>query len=276
MKLKIDFEALFKNFFELSDWKDRTFKLAGLGLVVMVLTFIIIGISMLFFFIPIVGFIFFLLAIPAVVLLYFGYIAYMGGYEIDLILAMRNGKPVTSVVPLDKYKQRIGRGLRVLAASALYLAPAYAITTGFSFFTSILSAGAGEMSEEFGGLIGVITLMFIPIYILVIIYELLVSFLLIPVITAEYSRTLSFKSMLNFSRIFAFIRNNVKDVLWVALVLYLFSLIVGIVIGFSFLTIFLCIGIIVMPIVVGIGYVYLIHVRADVLSKLSHLLDEQS
>lgn len=273
--MNIDFEKLAKGFFQLPDWKDRSLKLGGLWIAAIIIYILSLALAFALAFIPVAGVLFFLMfgAIAAATMI--GISAYVQGYKVDLLLAHRKGEEIVNVKVLEKYQQRIARGIRLIGAMILYLSPYYI----FVFLVSIVTAlsSSFELDSSSGDMLAVLFTVITGVgYLFGIMYVLFVNMLVTPVITAEYGRTLSFKSMLNIPKIFGHMRKKPSEILIAAGVIYLFTILFSFVLGFSFVTVFICVGIVLVPIVAVVGSVYTTHVQAEVLAKLSQVFDQEA
>jgi hypothetical protein len=274
----IDIAESLQFFFKLPDWKERILWLGGASCVALLVYFLAFA----FFLIPIIGWICGCFLIVAVGIFHFLFWIYVLGYQFEIIKAVASGEELTTVKPNEDYSERLRHGFRIFLGNLIQNVPTlilYLLSYALFFIPTILLAATQDSNNSsfdlastflafiaiFGMLIG-----YIPMF-LAWIYMMFQQFFMYPAAIFSYYREEKISAMLRFKEIWTFIKAN-----WINLLLYLAIIFgIGIVMymlgTISFFLIFLCIGIILAPLIWALGMTVIIHVQAHMLGQICKL-----
>ncbi|MBU0975902.1 MAG: DUF4013 domain-containing protein [Patescibacteria group bacterium] len=270
-KQTIDIERSLKGFFELPDWMERSLMLGGSYAVLYIIYFFLIIILIIPFIgwvIGCCGFIFIIIAALAMWI-------YTIGYKYELIKAEMLGTPYTKIKVFENFNERFQHGAKIFVANLVYSIPTiilYVIGYALMFLPMGMLGSLGSSDNDYLGFMAfpsmfLMLLGYVPIGIAVI-YQMFQSFFITPSITAMYAKEQSISAMLQFGKVWIFIKENFINLL----LLLALTMGTGFIIYFasmisSFL-ILLCIGIILLPAVFAIGLTFIIHMQASIIGQI--------
>lgn len=262
-------------FFRLPDWQDRTIFLGGLA----VATGLVYILGLVLAFIPLIGVFIFcglMILVPLMtVLLNF----YLDGYQLELIEAISSGKDVTSVKASANYQQRLMHGLKLGLANVVYNIPliivgvvSYAVFLAPVMFLAAFGDNNPEsttVAEELAtlSLFGS-TMLFYGVAALAWIYQVLIEYVINPLMIVMYYKERSIRGALRIKKMWKLLQSRWMHVLVYALLLFAISMMIGILTMVSGILIFLCIGLLLLPVIVAISRTYLVHVKADLIAQM--------
>lgn len=271
----LDIAAAIKHFFELPDWKQRSLYFGGAYLIAVVVYIIAIFLFM----IPLVG-CFIGFGLILLVFIYFIlFTLFIQGYMYDLVKVIAKDEDPQSVLLLDKYKERIKHGFKITLANLVYFLPIIILNIvayGLIFLIlPLLESSNFDVSVVAGLWMG---LSMIGMYVIMgvsFIYQMLQVFFVYPASLYIYFSEGTLKAMLDIPRVWKFIKDNVFNLLIVSAIIfgagmmfYFASFIAGVLI-------FLCIGIILVPIVYGIGGTWILHTYSHLLGQLFRIHEKK-
>lgn len=270
LKVKLDTNQIFTEFFKLRDWKARSLGIGGLYLLV-VLILIFTTFPIVFFGMGEV----LLVALMIVFLILFSSICflilqfYLAGYKLDIISVMNDNKEVENVPYLSDFGRRIIQGFKLSFSRGVYIL----IPTLFTFLGSFISsfsesfvATSGEsMSEGFWGLL----IIGYAVSGIGAILQFLTRLFFYPLLTARFvANDYRIGDTVNLSQVMNTMKLNIKELLIIGGLIFLTQFVFLIAFYMSGLLIFLCVGLFLFPVVLSVGTVYLQHFEARVVSNL--------
>ncbi|KXK27084.1 MAG: hypothetical protein TR69_WS6001001110 [candidate division WS6 bacterium OLB20] len=267
----IDLGRSLKSFFELPDWQERTLFIGGLFVGLMLL-YVLFLVTM---FIPLIGIIAsccFLVMFPLVSM---AVNFYVDGYRTELTDALVAGKTADSVRVSGNYQERIITGFKLGVSNLIYNIPlillyvvGYVMLIAPVFAVSIGSAANDELSGLAMLTLLSTTLMFYVFILIGWFWQIVQMYLIYPVMFIFFRKERSIRDALRVRKMVSFVRNNYMNVLIYSLVMLGIALLFGMAMMVSVLLVFLCIGIIIAPVVFAVGTTYTIHLQADMLAQM--------
>ena len=284
MKSKqLDVTTSLRSFFDLKDWQNRTLFFGGIYFLILLVLFV----SQIIFIIPFLGWILGCFLLIGMMLASMAFGLYFEGYKLDIVRAVSQGKSMESVVYNSDYQRRIINGLKVTVATFIYLLPVVIIMSlslaplmfgSFVFGVSDAPCAgsnvpcAGDGTNSAAVLLAVLSSLFFYLAIFgMIIYQFVFRYTIQPGMLILFNREGKFSAMFRLREIMHFCRKN-----WVNLLLYLaITLIVGFIAGtlqiIAFFSLFICIGIVLLPIVLAVQITYQQHLDGFVIGEIDRL-----
>jgi hypothetical protein len=266
-KKNINIMESLSHFFRLPDWQDRCLKLGGVYAGLTALN-MIIGIATA---IPFIGIFcsFFQFGISILVFI-FG--IYLQGYRYEVTKAYVSNSKIEDIKPLDRYVERFATGLQLLLCNLVYSMPAiilYLIAIGTFFIPFIFDSSLESSGGLPDGLVfALIVTAFIPVM-LGILWQSLVEYFIVPAVTNEFLKEESLAAMFRLKNVWKFIRRNVLSLLIYLAISIVLGGILAILYLTSWLLVFLCIGIFLLPVLMAITIPYMAHFQAHVIAQMA-------
>lgn len=275
---QIDVEKAIRSFIDLPDWQERTLVLGGLMFGLMLL-YILLFISSL---IPLIGFVAICLLVFVFPILAIFVNFYIDGYKLELVDALVKGKSMQTVPVSDNYSDRIFAGAKLGVANLFYNIPLIIlyVVGYFLFFAPILllaaSSSTGNEGTEAVAAVSFLgsTILFYVFILIGWVWQMFQTFVIYPVMFIMYRKERSLGAAVKVGGLMSFVRNNAMSILLYTLIMFGFSLVFGIIISVSAFTVFLCVGIVLLPIVFALGMSYSIHLQAELLAQMELTADK--
>lgn len=267
MKTNIDFVSALGSFFSLRDWKARSFYLG----IYLIITSIPLLVSYFFFSILIST------EIPALIIigltfLSFGFFTYcfayfyVLGYRIDVARAFRDDEDIEKVHVFYEAMRRMKEGKKLFFTMAIYYLPVICLSVlGYILF---LIPGIFGPNLQILFYIGGMLLLMIGFFLYLFVY-----YLIYPIVGAKIVNKAKFSDLLDFVNSWKHIKNNWKNLIYINIGIYLSNLLMSTALIIGFLSIFLCLGIILFPIIWVVGNVYIHHVHAELIGNFAKNLN---
>jgi hypothetical protein len=269
-------------FFDLKDWQSRVFFFGGIYFLIL---FISIA-GQFIFIIPFVGWIIGCFLALAVTIGSIAFWLYFEGYKLDVIEAVSRGKSMDTISYNSEYQKRIINGFKISLANFIYFLPmllliiisiAPLLIASFTFGfneSNCVSTEIGCVQETDPGsvILGLTSTVFFYVVIIVaVLYQFIFRYTVQPGMLVMFNRHRTFSAMFRFGEILRFAKRNASNLL-----LYLaISLLVGFIMGMAQLvgvfTLFICIGIILLPIILAIQIVYTQHLDSAVIGEMDRI-----
>lgn len=270
MKVKIDTNVIFTEFFKLSDWKQRSIGIGGMYLIISVLGMALFALTI-FLMLGGVLFAFLLFFLIGLILLVTHLIlqSYLAGYKLDLINVMQNNGQIESVAHLADYGRRITQGFKLnLSQLAYILIPTLILFVGSfvnSFSSQFMETTGDPLSAEYW-------IFFISgnaVVWLGTFLQFLTRLLFFPLLTARFINNEGrIADTINMNAVLNAIKLNFKEILIVGGLIFLAQTIVMFAIYMSAFFILLCVGLFLFPVALSVGTVYMQHFEARMVTSL--------
>jgi len=270
MKVKIDTNVIFTEFFKLSDWKQRSIGIGGMYLIISVLGMALFALTI-FLMLGGVLFAFLLFFLIGLILLVTHLILqfYLAGYKLDLINVMQNNGQIESVAHLADYGRRITQGFKLnLSQLAYILIPTLILFVGSfvnSFSSQFMETTGDPLSAEYW-------IFFISgnaVVWLGTFLQFLTRLLFFPLLTARFINNEGrIADTINMNAVLNAIKLNFKEILIVGGLIFLAQTIVMFAIYMSAFFILLCVGLFLFPVALSVGTVYMQHFEARMVTSL--------
>lgn len=281
-RTKHDWGTIFSEFFQLKDWKQRSLYIGGLYLVlfsawIMFNIAFFIGLSSGFS--ALILLILFLLAQTPLVLIVV-YSLYLNGYQIELAGMMLEEKQLEDLNYFADYTARIKQGCKLLLSVSIYnIIPFLIIISGYMFIIllSIIQdsrSGFVEPGVSYISMLGSI-LSFI-LLLGGVVLQMFVQFIITPLITARFIIKKSISTTIDFFEVKRHTERYILDLLLIGLIMYIIQTLYSFALYFSLITVFICVGLFLFPVIFAVGVVYSLHVRARIISNLSKTMKFES
>ncbi len=270
MKLKVNLEQMFKSFFELNDWKERVFFFTGLQVFNFLLTMMLLGIGMFTALVPVVGFIigctFYIFAILVSILIPL----YIMGYRLDIAEALMRGDDLTSVKVSDDYSSRIKEGFKMMLGNLLYIFP---VLLPLLLIMAVIFAGivAAENGSDLGAVVaGMSMIVWMLLIFVVLMVIFFIQLFILPALQIHYLRNnRRLESVMDYAAIWKLAKKYALDCLLVGLLFAGIAFVMGFVMELAFFTIFLIVGLLLFPLLLGFYTVYFAHLQAELVGQLA-------
>jgi len=271
----IDVIESLKYFFKLNDWIERCLLIGGTPLIGIVIYLI----SFLFAFIPAIGPCIFCCLLTLLALAGIAYGVYLTGYKYALIKALVSDKNVEEIKVFDNINERFKKGLKILLGNLVYISPliiAYIISYLIMFVPIFLGNIFNDNNQTDKSIISnifafssfiMLFISYIPMF-LGWVYQVFFQYFLKPSSVVIFSKDKKIRSMLNFKECWQFLKSNFVNLLSLLAVNICLSLIFGILLTTSMVLIFICIGIVIIPILVAFFTTYILHIQAHLIGQL--------
>jgi len=270
----IDIKQSLEFFFKLPDWKMRTLWIGGITALLIALYVIV----MLFWFVPIIGWI---IGCCLIFFLAVGYLVFwigIIGYQYEIIRRVKQNKPIETLKFNLFKKEQFRHGLKLFLGDALYSIPAlvlYSLTYGFMFLP-VLFVGQTESNSTSASELLILPFMlisYLPMF-LGWFYLMFQQFFIFPSIRVVYTRNEKFSDMFDFKHIWRFIKKNLVNFLLYFAIFFAIMMLMQFLFMLSFFLIFICIGILVTPILISISVTYFVHVQAHIIGQMAKVNKE--
>lgn len=279
MKVKIDTNVIFTEFFKLSDWKQRSMGIGGMYLIISVLGMALFALTI-FLMLGGVLFAFLLFFLIGLILLVTHLILqfYLAGYKLDLINVMQHDGQIESVGHLTDFGRRITQGFKLnLSLWAYILIPTLVLLVGSfvnSFSSQFMETTGDPLSAEYWiFLISGNAVIWLGTFL-----QFLTRLLFFPLLTARFVNNEGrIADTINMSAVLNAIKLNFKEILIVGGLIFLAQTIVMFAIYMSAFFILLCVGLFLFPVALSVGTVYMQHFEARMVTSLlnSSVVKEQ-
>jgi len=277
MKKSLDFSKSLEYFFQLKDWQNRSMFFGGI-LVASIVVYMFLILSML---IPVIGIFIYCAGIVVMALLAILFVFYMNGYKVLVAQAVMNHKSVEEIKVAADWGARISVGFKLAMANLVYYLPTYFIYfLGFliMFVPLLLNPtnrtssysynGVGYDDQQFG-LFMVATIIYYCLLCIAWVVQMVTEYFVFPMQMAVFLKDQKFSTAVSPSGLINFWKRNSKNILLLGLLLFAMSIAFIIVVGVSVLTLFLCVGIILLPVVYAVGFTYMLHLQAHLVGQLA-------
>lgn len=265
----IDFVAALRFFFDLPDWQTRSKEFALLYIAMLVGTFIVYILASIIFIIPILGWIVGSVMFLALFLGSIAFNLYILGYKLEVADAVSKGGDISEVKVLGNWKGRIMNVLGLGVAQLIYTVPViilYVIAL-FALFGFIATAEATNADAY--AVPGIV--IFYGIIFLAGIVQFLIQTFIYPVMHVLYLEDKSIVNIMNPTKIWNFLVDNLFNILLYIAAMLLASFVIGIASLIAMITVLVCIGIILYPAVIVVGQVYSVHMQAYIFGQMAKL-----
>jgi len=268
LKKSIDINQAFRHFFDTTNWKVNSAIIGGALLFINALSYAFGFISALLdaqgdeymFISMIVKY----LATPfsMVVSIYFS------GYSLELIRNTTEEGPMMDISVKDNVVERFKDGGRFFLGNLVYTIPMVimGVIAAFGFVIPTMSDSDVMMPFTILGI-----LMALVLIIVLIMYGIFVA----PAIMINYANKGSFASMFEFSTIWDITKNNIINFLTVFGMQIIFSFVFTFALFVAGISIFLCVGIVLFPVVYAVGYTMMLHMQANLLGQVKVINDNR-
>jgi hypothetical protein len=276
----IDIKESLHYFFKFPDWKKRTAIVGSIALIGIILYFV----AFVLFFIPFIGLLIVCGMFLFIIVFYILYNLYLKGYTYAVVKAVAENKDPSLIPFLGNYKYRITHGFRLFVGNLVYSVPTillYIFGYTMMIVPMFLLGGTEKTNSQTQnsdspmGII-IIILMFIgyiPLMVGVLL-QMINQYFVSPVIICQYYGKETIKSMLQFKEVWLFIKKNAANLLLYAAILWGIGMVFGIALMFSYFLVFVCIGIIVLPVIMAIGSTLIIHIQAHLIGQICRMSKE--
>ncbi|HRO64637.1 MAG TPA: DUF4013 domain-containing protein [Candidatus Dojkabacteria bacterium] len=270
MKVKIDTNVIFTEFFKLSDWKQRSLGIGGMYLIISVLGMALFALTI-FLMLGDLLFAFLLFLVIGLILLVTHLIVqlYLAGYKLDLVKVMQHDGQIESVAHLADYGRRITQGFKLnLSQLAYILIPTLILFVGSfvnSFSSQFMETTEDPLSAEYWiFLISGNAVVWLGTFL-----QFLTRLLFFPLLTARFINNEGrIADTINMSAVLNAIKLNFKEILIVGGLIFLAQTIVMFAIYMSAFFILLCVGLFLLPVALSVGTVYMQHFEARMVTSL--------
>lgn len=274
-KVKIDVQKSIEYFFKLPDWKMRAAVIGGVPMLWMV-AYLMVWVL---FMIPFIGWILAIILIIVSIVLAVGFTFYLFGYKYDLMKSIVKQEKAPKLEFKDFNQDimpRVKHGFTLWVSQVAYYLPViFLYVVGYvAMFIPIFLArptvhvyyDPSSTGAPAASLVGM--LIFFVFFGVAALAQLFVQFCLEPYIYFQYYQEQSFSSVFNFKGIWPFVKQNVEPLIIYVALTFGFAFVFSMAAMLTSLTIFLCIGVILLPIVYAVGIAYFIHMQANILGQM--------
>lgn len=263
--LNLDLITAFKSFFKLKDLATRTLILTG----VYFLGFIIVIISILIFLVPTLGSFLGCLAISVSVIFFILFSAFLKGYKFDLIKSSLDGNSIEDVKLETFTKTRINNSIKISLAFFIYQIPSiilYVLAFILMFLPYIILGEDINENDNPTAILGII-LSIIP-FCLAWIYQMLQKFILCPNFFNLYYKNKEKITLFDSKKTINFIKLNWLNLITYSLILYVIQMGISLITNISFYLIFICIGLVIHPLVSAFVTLFQNHFEANLIGQM--------
>jgi len=280
-RTKHDWGTIFSEFFQLKDWKQRSLYIGGFYLILFSLwilfnvVFFISGSTGLNELIVLI--LYFFAQTPLVLISL--YSLYLYGYQIELVNFMLEDKPIENLNFFVNYQTRIKQGFKYFLSLGVYNIPPFVIMiTGYAFIMIFVMQSSNSIFVEPGvPYFPIVGLILSGIFILGgIVLQLLVQFVINPLIAARFINTKNIISTIDFAEVRRDARLHMSDLFLIGLIMYILQMVYSFALYISLITVFICIGLFLFPLIMIVGAVYSLHFRARMIANLSKTIKLES
>jgi len=265
-KREMNMENAFIGFFRLPDWISRTAFIGVFYIAIMVLYFIASFIMI----IPFVGWVIGCFLILLVPVLGIGFNLFLDGYKLEISEAIVKGQPVSEVQLNAKYSSRIKEGFNFNIGNLIYNIPLIVVyIIGYAIYFGGIFIAEESSDPEASPIFLASLLIFLAMLFLGWIYQMLQTYLIIPLIYLRYMKKRTISSMFDFSEMKQYLKKHWMNIVFYGLLMFAGAFIVGLVNIIAAFTIFICIGIILFPITLAVGMTYIVHLQAYLLGEIA-------
>lgn len=260
----IDISKAFSHFFEQKDWKDRALSISltygGFNLL-----YCLASIFMIVPFLGIVCLPIICLAIPV----FIAASAWFYGYAVEVAESVANHKH--DLLPIKAHTlERFKVGGKFLIGTLVYGIPFILLSVIgvilLVFGINILDQSGHDFNSS--QLIGIILILLSVILFLITFVGYIVFFIALPAILREFIKHRSISSIFDFNSIYKYIRTNFTNVLIISGIFFVCTIVLSFLSSFAQFTLFICIGVIVIPLVTGAGTLYLMDVYGVLIGEM--------
>ncbi len=198
--------------------------------------------------------------------------AFVQGIVWKMTLVEYNKQKISDIVfNKEFFKEVMRSGARVYAIDVLYMLVPTVIITIAMVFSFILDYAI--FGQDSGGLIiGIVAILFVlPMYFVIYI----ITTVLAPTSKYYYLKTGKVKESLNTGRVFGLLKKEWRLFALYSVSYLLMVMAVGMLVMLSYLTIFICIGIILIPLVILFSLGYMYYFQAAVTARIYQILDSK-
>ncbi len=278
-KYQLDLSKSLRSFTDLKDWQNRLLYIGG-AYFLMVFGWIIISVV---FIIPVLGI--FIGCILGVALFIFSiaFSFYIEGYRLELIAAVSKGQGMETVHFNTNFTERMVKGFWILSARQLYLLPIIIlmilsfmpafigiISSPSTYMTSCSGVNPCSHTDSTATLLTITSSLLFYVTILVgIVYQAFVRYVIEPGMMIAYLKDGKFGSMFKLKEIWRFDKRNWENLLLYLAMTMLIGFVMSFVISIAGVLIFLCVGIFLLPVVLGFQLAYQLHFDSYVIGELA-------
>lgn len=270
LKVKININQIFTEFFQLRDWKARSFGIGGIYLLIVTLGVMVTTMVFLFGLGEILlAFLLMFISILFLFVVLFLFQFYLAGYKLDLIKVMQKNEEVESVGYLTDFTSRVTQGFKLnMSLWAYILIPTLIILVG-SLVSSLSTPFVDATSNSFGAEYWFFLITANSISAFGTFLQFLTRLLIYPLVTARFvNNDYRIADSINMSQVLNTLRSNIKELLVVGGLIFLAQTIVMVAIYMSAFFILLCLGLFLFPIAVAVGTVYIQHFEARMVTSM--------
>ena len=274
MNKSLDFSKSISFFFQLKDWQNRSLFFGGI-LVAAIIVYLLLVLVMM---IPVLGIVLYCVGLAVMAVLAFLFVFYMNGYKVLVAQAVFNNKSVEDIKVAVDWVERITLGFKLSMANLVYFIPTYFIYfLGFlvMFLPLLLtpstrnSYGSYTYNDQAAGIFLVSMLLYYCFLCIAWVIQIVTEYFVFPLQFAVFLKDQKFSTAVSPKELRKFWKSNSKNILILGLLLFAMSIAFIIVVGVSALTVFLCVGIILLPVVYAVGFTYMLHLQAHLVGQLA-------
>lgn len=270
LKVKIDINQIFTEFFKLNDWKARSLGIGGLYILIAILSLggygfvILLGLGGV-----LLAFLLMILMGLFLIIVFFTIKFYLAGYRLDLIKVMQQNGEVENVSHLTDFGRRVTEGFKLNISLWAYIL----IPTLVTFVGSLINSLSAQLMDTSGSSFGegywVFLIIGYSISGIGALLQFLTRFFFNPLLTARFVKNDSrIADTINMTEVLTALRSNFKELLVVGGLIFLAQTIVMFAIYMSAFFILLCIGLFLFPVAVSVGTVYMQHLEARLVTSI--------
>lgn len=263
----ISIETVMSSFFKSQDWINRTLTIGGAGILMLVGFYALQFMLILFAVVPIIGVLavvlFTVVALALAILLS----GYAQGYKIEYAEAIQKNKEVSLVKVFASFRERFETGIRVSLANLIYSLPGV-ILIAIAYTVMIALVVVSEGSNEFTAAHAGVALIFYALLFAGLFLNFVVMAVFHPAILANYIKHRSFKRAVNFNEVWEFVLKHKMNLLIFVLVHVLGYIGMMVALFVSAISIFLCVGFLLVPLTYVLGIVYLFHLQPTAIGEM--------
>jgi hypothetical protein len=181
--------------------------------------------------------------------------------------AYKDKQEIENIQIFHEFKRRLNEGFRLMVSLAVY----YIIPICLSMLGYILIVSQIELGSSLNIFLLLSGLIFLT---LGLILYIIVNIFISPLVSAKVVNKESYTNIWNLQSIWEDLKMYWKDLLMIFLGIYIGNLLFSMAFYVSILSIFICLGIFVVPIVGAVGIVYLQHIQAELIGNFAKHLDK--
>jgi hypothetical protein len=190
----------------------------------------------------------------------------LNGYFYEILRALSREEDVTEI-KINRFDiLRIKHGAKITGATLVYNLPTiivYMIVYAVSWWPMM----TGENSTNSPWMSLLMLIIWIP-FMLVLVYQFLVNYAVMPSMLVNYCKTEKFVSMFAWKEMFGIVKRNIMNILLYVAITMIAGIAFSFVYTISMFLVFLVVGILLMPVVAGIWELAKGHAQMSLLSEI--------